>query len=325
MNFNNITEFALVNIVTYFSFFLHIVAAIISISLVKKTKYNASWILISLGFVLIAIYRYLDLFPVLSDENSKELILYQRWLGLIISVVLVIGVSYIKKIFKFLRDLDVIRDRSEKRVLFAIIKTEENERKRFAKELHDGLGPLLSVVKMLISGISDKNKPEINAKITANARQVVDEAIDAIREISANLSPHILDNFGLKTAINSFVNKLKLVKTIDIFFETNLNNERFNYNIEVILYRVICELINNTLKHADASEIHLKLEKNPDQLVFEYNDNGIGFDESLDIAGSYGMGFDNMVNRLKSVNGTIKFDSNPGEGMNAFVEIKLDM
>ena len=315
----------MVNIVTYFSFFLHIVAAIISISLVKKTKYNASWILISLGFVLIAIYRYLDLFPVLSDENSKELILYQRWLGLIISVVLVIGVSYIKKIFKFLRDLDVIRDRSEKRVLFAIIKTEENERKRFAKELHDGLGPLLSVVKMLISGISDKNKPEINAKITANARQVVDEAIDAIREISANLSPHILDNFGLKTAINSFVNKLKLVKTIDIFFETNLNNERFNYNIEVILYRVICELINNTLKHADASEIHLKLEKNPDQLVFEYNDNGIGFDESLDIAGSYGMGFDNMVNRLKSVNGTIKFDSNPGEGMNAFVEIKLDM
>ena len=315
----------MVNIVTYFSFFLHIVAAIISISLVKKTKYNASWILISLGFVLIAIYRYLDLFPVLSDEDSKELILYQRWLGLIISVVLVIGVSYIKKIFKFLRDLDVIRDRSEKRVLFAIIKTEENERKRFAKELHDGLGPLLSVVKMLISGISDKNKPEINAKITANARQVVDEAIDAIREISANLSPHILDNFGLKTAINSFVNKLKLVKTIDIFFETNLNNERFNYNIEVILYRVICELINNTLKHADASEIHLKLEKNPDQLVFEYNDNGIGFDESLDIAGSYGMGFDNMVNRLKSVNGTIKFDSNPGEGMNAFVEIKLDM
>lgn len=318
-------NFTLVNIITYFSFLLHIVAAIISISLVKKTKYNASWILISLGFVLIAIYRSLDLFPMFNEGDSNELIVYQRWLGLIISIVLVVGVSYIRKIFKFLRDLAVIRERSEKRVLYAIIKTEEHERKRFAKELHDGLGPLLSVAKMLISGINTKNKPDVNSKITANAKQVVDEAIDAIREISTNLSPHVLDNFGLKTAINSFINKLKLVKTIDIVFETNIDNQRFNYNIEVILYRVICELINNTLKHADASEILVKLNKSDSLLILNYEDNGVGFDESLDMGGSFGMGFDNMVNRLKSVNGTIEFDSNPGEGMNAFVEIKLDM
>lgn len=318
-------NFTLVNIVTYFSFLLHIVAAIISISLVKKTKYNASWILISLGFVLIAIYRSLDLFPIFSEDNSEVLIVYQRWLGLVLSIVLVVGVSYIRKIFKFLRDLDVVRKRSEKRVLYAIIKTEENERKRFAKELHDGLGPLLSVAKMLISGINSKNKPNVNAKITANAKQVVDEAIETIREISTNLSPHVLDNFGLKTAINSFINKLKLVKTIDIVLETNLHNERFNYNVEVILYRVVCELINNTLKHADASEIFVKLNKDDNLLVLKYEDNGVGFDEFLDIGGSYGMGFDNMENRLKSVNGTIEFDSSPGEGMNAFVEIKLDM
>lgn len=314
----------MINIVTYFSFLLHIIAAIISISLVKKTKYNASWILISLGFVLIAIYRSLDLFPVFSDGNNENLVIYQRWLGLTISIVLFVGVSYIRKIFKFMRDLDLLRKRSEKRLLYAIIKTEESERKRFAKELHDGLGPLMSAAKMLISGISPNNKPEVNEKITENAKQIVEEAIVAIREISANLSPHVLENFGLKTAINSFINKLKLVKTINIVFETNLDKDRFNYNIEVIAYRVVCELINNTLKHADASEIVFSLNKKEDVLLLAYRDNGKGFDESLDLAGSYGMGFDNMVNRLKSVNGNIEFDSNLGEGMTAIVEIKLD-
>lgn len=314
----------MINIVTYFSFLLHLVAAVISISLVKKTKFNASWILISLGFVLIAIYRSLDLFPVFNNGNPDSLIVYQRWLGLVISIVLVVGVSYIRKIFKFMKDVDLLRERSEKRVLYAIIKTEEHERKRFAKELHDGLGPLLSAGKMLISGINKNNSPEMNEKITANARQVVDEAIDAVREISANLSPHVLDNFGLTTAINSFINKLKLVKTIDVVFETKLEKERFNYNIEVIVYRVVCELINNTLKHADAGAINIEISKNNNMLLLKYKDNGKGFDESLNMEGSYGMGFDNMVNRLKSVNGIIEFDSNPGEGMTALVEIKLD-
>lgn len=314
----------MINVITYFSFFLHIAAAIISISLVKKTKYNVSWVLISLGFVLIAIYRSLDLFPVFSDGNNEKLIEYQRWLGLIMSVVLFVGVSYIRKIFKFMKDLDLLRKRSEKRLLYAVIKTEESERKRFAKELHDGLGPLLSAAKMLVSGINTNNNTEVNEKITVNAKQVVDEAIEAIREISTNLSPHVLDNFGLKAAINSFINKLVMVKTIDVVFETNLDKDRFNYNIEVITYRVVCELINNTLKHANAHQIVMGLYKKDNYLELSYKDNGKGFDESLDLGSSYGMGFDNMVNRLKSVNGTIEFDSIPGEGMTANVEIRLD-
>ncbi len=314
----------MINIVTYFSFLLHIIAAIISISLVKKTKYNVSWILISIGFVLIAIYHSLDLFPIYNGGDSEKLEIYQHWLGLIISIVLFVGVSYIRKIFKFMRDLDLLRKRTEKRLLYAIIKTEESERKRFAKELHDGLGPLMSSAKMLISGINVNNNPDVNEKITENAKQVVNEAIVAIREISTNLSPHVLENFGLKTAINSFINKLTLVKTINIFYETNLEKDRFNYNIEVVAYRVVCELINNTLKHANASEIVFSLNKREDILLLTYRDNGQGFDESLDLVCSYGMGFDNMVNRLKSVNGNIEFDSKPGEGMTAIVEIKLN-
>jgi len=313
----------LTNLIIFISVFLHVLAAVLAVSLVKRTKYNASWILISIGFILIAVYRSIDLFPLLLEEKGELVTLFQKWLGLIISLVFVIGIFYIRKIFIFLRDLDLIKERSEKRVLSAIIRTEENERKRFAKELHDGLGPLLSVVKMLVSGIKDSNSVEMNKKIVDNTRQVVDEAIVAIREISTNLSPHILNSFGLKVALESFINKLKPVSGIDLSFITDLGRDRFNYNAEVIMYRVICELINNTIKHADAKTISISLNKIGTTLHLEYIDDGLGFVEESNVLNNKGMGLDNMINRLKSVNGDISIDSAPGEGMKASVDVQL--
>lgn len=302
---------------------MHIIAAVMAVGLVKKTKYNISWILISFGFGMIAVYRSIDLFPILIEEKGELIILIQKWLGFFISLVLVIGVFYIRKIFKFLRDLDLIKERSEKRVLSAVIRTEENERKRFAKELHDGLGPLLSVVKMLVSGIKDTNSVEMNKKIVDNTRQVVDEAIVTIREISTNLSPHILNSFGLKVSLESFINKLRTIKAVNVDFKTNIGKERFNYNAEVIMYRIICELINNTLKHADAKAIKIRLSKKATILSLVYSDDGKGFVGDSNIINNGGMGLDNMINRLKSVNGDMKLDSTPGEGMKAVVEINL--
>lgn len=302
---------------------MHIIAAVLAVGLVKKTKYNISWILISIGFGMIAVYRSIDLFPLLIKEKGEIIILIQKWLGLFISLVLVVGVIYIRKIFKFLRDLDLIKERSEKRVLSAVIRTEENERKRFAKELHDGLGPLLSVVKMLVSGIKDSNTKEMNQKIVDNTRQVVDEAVVAIREISTNLSPHTLNSFGLKVALESFINKLRSIKDIEVDFKTNIAKDRFSYNAEVIMYRIVCELINNTLKHAEAQKITIFLEKEMTILQLRYFDNGKGFVGDFNLVNNGGMGLDNMINRLKSVNGDIKIDSNPGEGMNAIVNINL--
>ena len=86
-------------------------------------------------------------------------------IGCYISLAFAIGVFYIRKLFQFLRRLDNLRSETEKRVLSAVIRTEEQERQRFAKELHDGLGPLLSVIKMLLSGFAQNNSPEVNEKI----------------------------------------------------------------------------------------------------------------------------------------------------------------
>ena len=298
-------------IVVYLSLLLQIVAMGFAISLFKRTKFNA------------AIYRAIELVPSMHRGESEELYQTKVWLSFVISLAFAIGAFYIRKVFQFLRRLDGIRSETEKRVLSAVIRTEEQERQRFAKELHDGLGPLLSVIKMLLSGFDQSNTPEVNEKIKVNLKQAVDEAIVGVREISANISPHILNNFGLKDAVGSFIKKLRPAEGIEITFETNVENRRFAYNVEVIMYRVVCELLNNTLRHAEASKISIDLQLQNDILYLEYEDNGMGFDVKL-AESDGGMGLSNMQYRLNSGNGDIKILSERGKGMiaRAFIKCK---
>lgn len=309
-------------ILEYISLFLQVAAAAIAISLFKRTKFNASWILISTGFLLMAVSRVFELWPTIYPEMEDQLQIVQRWLAFIISLVLLVGVFYIRKIFQFMRRLDELRRETEKRVLAAVIRTEEQERQRFAKELHDGLGPLLSVIKMLVSGLDGNNTVEVNDKIKLNLRQAVDEAITGVRDISANISPHILNNFGLKDAVEAFIKRLRQTEAFTVYFATNLTTERFGYTMEVVLYRVICELINNTLRHADATKVTIDLQLDEGILYLEYTDNGIGFDMES-IPRHEGMGFNNMRYRLQSGNGDIEIVSEHGRGMRANAFIRL--
>lgn len=308
-------------ILEYISLFIQVAAAAIAISLFKRTKFNSSWILISIGFLLIAVSRVFELWPTIYPEMEDQMQIVQRWLAFIISLVLLTGVFYIRKIFQFMRRLDEIRRETEKRVLAAVIRTEEQERQRFAKELHDGLGPLLSVIKMLVSGLDGNNQDGVNDRIKQNLRQAVDEAVSGVRNISANISPHILNNFGLKDAVEAFIKRMRQGDDFKICFTTNLGEERFSYNVEVILYRVICELINNTLKHAAATGITIDLQLEEGVLYLEYTDNGIGFDVNS-VSKYEGMGLNNVRYRLQSGNGDIEIVSERGKGMRANAFIK---
>ena len=306
----------------YVSLALQVAAAVIAISLFKRTKFNVSWILISSGFLLMTLSRVFELWPTIEPERAEQMVVIQRWLDFVISLVLLVGVFYIRKIFLFMRRLDELRSETGKRVLSAVIRTEEQERKRFAKELHDGLGPLLSVIKMLVSGMDEKNSNEVNGKIKQNLRLAVDEAIANVRNVSANISPHLLNNFGLKDSIEAFIKRMGQAEHFHIQFTTNLEKQRFNYNVEVIVYRVICELINNTLKHAAATEVTISLQLENEVLYLEYTDNGVGFDVAS-VGRFGGMGLDNMRYRLQSGNGNIEITSEHGHGMraNAYIHI----
>ncbi len=116
-----------------------------------------------------------------------------------------------------------------KRILTAVLRTEEKSRSHFSKELHDGLGPLLSSARMSLTALArDERSPE-QKEIIDNTTYVIDEAIRSLREISNNLSPHVLNDFGLARGVQNFIDKSAAMHDVKIRFTTNLRAERLRH------------------------------------------------------------------------------------------------
>lgn len=293
------------------------VATVYALKLVRTTKYNSVWILFIAGFSLLSVERVIQFMLVSGQSVPPATFAY---LGVVISVCLSIGVMYAHKLFKYIGRLNRQRQLLNKRILTAVLRTEEKSRSRFSKELHDGLGPLLSSARMSLSALArDGQNPE-QQEIIANTTYVIDEAIRSLREISNNLSPHVLSDFGLARGVQNFISKSAAMHDVKIRFTTNLRGERYDPDVEVIVYRVICELINNSLKHSGCSEINLSLSKSGNLLSLDYSDNGKGFDPEA--MTDCGMGLSNIASRINSLNGTFDIASAKGRGMRAKVQVK---
>ncbi|MCF0190054.1 MAG: sensor histidine kinase [Marinilabiliaceae bacterium] len=282
----------------------------IAIKLTRITKNNIAWLLICAGLVIWSVRSVFDIIRIFIPNFGFVSHESYSWGGLVISLCLAVGVYLIKQMFLFVRESEERQRAFEKRLLTSVIDAEENERKRFATELHDGLGPILSSIKMGFSAVSHEvNDPDIRK----NLQDSIAEAIVTVREISNILSPHILNNFGLQRAILNFISKLNLPKNITINHKISTGDKRFPATIEIVLYRVLCELINNTLKHAQATYIRFTLAQIGRLLVLTYEDNGIGYTPQEDSSlhrnsrqGS-GMGYYNIVSRVTSLKGTVSY------------------
>ncbi len=211
---------------------------------------------------------------------------------------------------------------ADRRILSSIMETEEKERNRFSRELHDGLGPLLSTIKLYFQWISETNDLEKKKLIIEKGEKNINEAIESIREISNNLSPRILSSFGAVAAIKSFIENVNQTQKIYIEFNTN-TDERFDKNVETVLFRVTSELINNTLKYASASKsiVDINVDDKYETINLIYRDNGKGFNnEEVKLKGK-GMGLLNIEQRVQTLDGRCKIESSLGNGI--FVEIRL--
>ena len=208
----------LIRILLVISIVIQCVATGYALRLVRTTKYNSVWILFIVGFSLLSVERLIQLLL----ESGVQVI--SRWwfayLGIVISVCLSIGVMYAHKLFKYIDRLNRQRSLLNKRILTAVLRTEEKARSRFSKELHDGLGPLLSSAKMSLSALSREEQSPEQREIIANTTYVIDEAIRSLREISNNLSPHVLNDFGLARGVQNFIDKSAAMHDVKIRFTT---------------------------------------------------------------------------------------------------------
>lgn len=299
---------------------LQTLATIAAIRLVRLTKYNSIWILLIIGMAAMSVTRYGQYVQTfVADSTAKAPNELYIWLDAVASLCIAVGVLYAHKLFTYIGHLDHQRKLTNKRILTAVLRTEEKFRSRYSRELHDGMGPLLSSAKMSMSVLAKRAEDEENRELIASTSAVIDEAIRSLREISNNLSPQVLNDFGLVRGITNFINKNPQLRTIEMRFDTNLRKERFDHDIEVILYRVICELINNSLKHSGCTKIELDLQLVYDRIYLTYSDNGRGFDTQA--VADYGMGMSNLTSRIHSLGGTIEITSQPNKGMAASIVV----
>lgn len=304
------------------SIVLQIAAASIALGFMKMTKYRLSWILLSLAFVFMAVRKIIQLFEYFRGSPSYTWQMLDEWTGVLVSFLIIVGVILIREIFFSLKKAEIDRLRTERKVLNAIINTEENERRRFANDLHDGLGPILSTIKMSLSSLSSRINDPSGTIILNNTSHLINEAINTIKDVSDNLSPHVLQNFGLASAIKAFTTKINQTKTVEIDFKSNMTDQRIENDKEAVIYRAVCELINNAIRHSGASRIEIDLNKHEKFITLHFNDNGRGFDPlSLNTEDNKGMGLSNIETRVKTVEGVFIIESNPGKGTSALIKM----
>ncbi len=248
-----------------------------------------------------------------DQSKNIEVECYKKDKSIITIEILSNYIASEKAIYGIIHD---ITDRKEiqKKILNAIIQTEEKEKSNFSKELHDGLGPLLSTIKLYLQWSERPNNNVQREEIIHKAQDILEEAIATVKEVSNKLSPHLLTYYGLSSAIKSFVDKLNETSTININFESNFD-KRLKMEIEAALYRAVIECINNSLKHARAKNIKIKITNTKTQLVLQYNDDGIGFDIEETISRHKGLGLFNLQNRIQTVGGKLTLISKKNEGV----------
>jgi len=205
------------------------------------------------------------------------------------------------------------RKHLEKYIISKVIETEEKDRKQFAADLHDDLGPTLSSIKLHLGLLENAKDPARSGELLKICHDQLMEAITKMRIISNNLMPRLIESYGLEASVNSFINTMQTEGVFSIEFISNLSGRRFLKQIELHFYRIICELINNTIKHSGAKVARIKLNFSKDVLLLTYTDDGKGYKiEDIDNK-KIGMGIGNILQRVNLIDGKIEFRTVKGK------------
>lgn len=206
----------------------------------------------------------------------------------------------------------------------SLLEGQENERIRIAKDLHDGLGGLLTNVKAHFGKIQAEIEKVENLDIYKTANQMIDKAHDEVRRISHNLMPADLRAGGLTVGVRQLVHELRTIHEVKTEFElVGFNDNRFEEKIELSSYRIIQELINNMLKYANADNAFIQLSKFENEIQIVVEDDGKGFDYSSALRGE-GLGLKSIQSRVEHLNGDMDVVSSDGKGTSVTINIPIE-
>lgn len=257
--------------------------------------------------------RLLNQQKILQEEKLRKQELVQRLMGgfailVVITALLLVNRSYLKRKNRLQQEAHTRQ--SEIFNLTSVI--QENERKRIAQDLHDGMGTLLSAAKLKLSSLQE-TIPAVNDTLL-----LLDDATAELRHISHNIMPAALSRVGLVAALKNLFEKISETRGISIQFISHGLRERLPEEKEIFIYRIVLELVNNIVKHSRASEATIQLIRYPDKINITVEDDGIGFGK---VAADQGTGLSNIRSRVEFLKGDLFIDTIEHEGTTFIINI----
>lgn len=260
-----------------------------------------------------------------TEKQQAEIKATRTQRNLFIALAVTAGVALVVAVWFFAyrirRKEEIAQERiktleKEKEVmsLQSMLYAQEEERQRIARDLHDSIGALLSATKLHITNIVAEVQKLEELEFLRSTEEALDRANSEVRRVAHDMMPGVLMKLGLMEGIEDFFDRVRASSNLKITFDYKEPTERLDTKKEVMIYRIIQELVNNTIKHAEASEILLTIRDQGDQWIMNYVDDGKGFDVSkIDDATSFGLS--GLRSRVNFLQGSFDVDSKPGEGV----------
>jgi signal transduction histidine kinase len=214
-------------------------------------------------------------------------------------------------------------ERDRVRLLRQIVRAQEDERRRIARDIHDQIGQQMTALRLNLAAIDQGYGGDGEVREKLEQTKAIAERLDADVDFLAwELRPAALEDIGVAGAMGSFVRQWSKYSGVEAqFHTTGLEKERLSPETETNLYRIMQEALNNTMKYARASSVDVLLERRDAQVVLIVEDNGTGFNPNEEIAGDKGMGLIGMRERAALVGGTLEIESRSKEGTTIFVRV----
>jgi len=251
--------------------------------------------------------------------NTSSRFNYIMLFGTLAMLCLTLGIVFFvifhqRKVIRFNDQLKKLEDDKQQILLNASIKFQEEERNRIAADLHDDVGPLLATARLYLNENLINQEPAAQLQSIFSAKQIIDDAIQLIRNISHSMMPPTLKNFGLESAMSDLFQKINGSGTLNASVRFHDYRTRLKIEQELLIFRIIQELVNNIIKHSNAGFIHLTQNANTTHSYFRLHHDGQGivqteFDRLNHV--STGLGLKNIASRIKVLNGRIFFEIDP--------------
>jgi PAS domain S-box-containing protein len=207
--------------------------------------------------------------------------------------------------------------KTEQKIIQTIVRTEQNEQKRMADDLHDSLAQEVAMAKLMVTNLEvygEKNDQNFN-KLIQTSKHILDEAITHIREICYNLMPSVLIKGNIEIALSEFVKKLNSQNIIRFHYKSEGNFDNLNSEIEIVIFRIVQEFINNSIKHSKAKNVTIVTKINGDNNFFiELKDDGVGFNLKKLKPNTDGRGINNLKTKVNAFEGEYSLTSKENEG-----------